>query len=293
MKLIKLLTPPIFINSLKKLRKCISSHKNTNQKLGKDKSTFLENVVIEQGTLKGYKLLVTKPLNSEQEQMVLGQYDTFFETAVNWRTVKKVFDIGCHVGYSTILFDKLMSCNESKIISIDANKLVLKRAEQNLEANRSSLFSDIILNNYAVSDSIGTLDFYFSDNVDNPESTGGFLQGSETPFDLSLYTNLGFNKASIPTLTVDNLSKTYGNPDVIKIDVEGAEALVLKGAMGTIKTTKSMVILVEIHSLKAMFDVYDVLASIGRQYIVTSLDCDNWSKSRGFVKIVFDDFVTD
>jgi FkbM family methyltransferase len=289
MKLIKLLTPPIFINSLKKLRKCISSHKNTNQKLEKDKSTFLENVVIEQGTLKGYKLVVTKPLNSEQEQMVLGQYDTFFETAVNWRTVKKVFDIGCHVGYSTILFDKLMSCNESQIISIDANKFVLKRAEQNLEANRSSLFSDIIFNNYAVSDSIGTLDFYFSDNVDNPESTGGFLQGSETPFDLSLYTKLGFNKASIPTLTIDDLSKTYGNPDVIKIDVEGAEALALYGAMGTIKTTKSMVILVEIHSLKAMFEVYDVLATIGRPYIVSSLDGDNWSKSRGFVKIVFDE----
>ncbi len=194
------------------------------------------------------------------------------------------------MGYSTLLFDKLMSCNESKIISIDAIRFVLKRAEENLDANRISLFSDIILNNYAVSDSIGTLDFYFSDNVDNPESTGGYLQGSETPYDPSLYTSLGFNKSSIPTLTVDDLSKTYGNPNVIKIDVEGAEALVLKGAIGTIKTTKSIVVLVEIHSLKAMFDVYDVLATIGRSYIVTSLDGNNWSKSRGFVKIVFDDF---
>jgi trans-aconitate methyltransferase len=74
----------------------------------------------------------------------LGQYDTFFETAVNWKEVKKIFDIGCHVGYSTLLFDKLMSCNESKIISIDANKFVLKRAEENLEANRIILFSDIL-----------------------------------------------------------------------------------------------------------------------------------------------------
>jgi FkbM family methyltransferase len=293
MKLIKLLAPPILINCYKKLQNYTLRNKNNIGKSRKDKLISLENVEIVKGSLKGYKLVVKKPLNLEQEQMVLGQYDTFFETSVNWKEVKIIFDIGCHVGYSTILFDKLMSRKESKIISVDANKFVLKRAEQNLEANRTILFSDIILNNYAISDSIGILDFYFSDNVDNPESTGGFLQGSETPFNPSLYNNLGFNKVSIPTLSVDDLSKAFGNPDVIKIDVEGAEALVLKGALGTIKTTKRIVFLVEIHSLKAMYDVYDVLSTIGRSYVVISLDGNNWSKSRGFVKIVFDDFEKD
>lgn len=278
MKLIKLLIPPIFIHCLKKLSKFIVLYKK------------IKNVEIEHGTLKGYKLVVKKPLNLEQELMVLGQYDTFFETAVSWKEVKNIFDIGCHVGFSSILFDRLMASNESKIISIDANKFVLKRFEENLEANRNILCSDILIRNYAVGDCKGTLDFYFSENVDNPESTGGFLQGSETPFDLSVYTSLDFKKVSVPTVTVDDLSKIHGNPDVIKIDVEGAEALVLKGAVDTIKATKSVVILVEIHSLKAMFDVYDVLATIGRPYLATCLDGNNWSKSRGFVKIVFDDF---
>lgn len=50
-------------------------------------------------------------------------------------------------------------------------------------------------------------------------------------------------------------------PDVIKIDVEGAESLVLSGAKNTLLEKKPIIFL-EVHSMQNMFDVVSFLTSL-------------------------------
>jgi FkbM family methyltransferase len=44
----------------------------------------------------------------------------------------------------------------------------------------------------------------------------------------------------VPTITLDGLLQQFAKPDLIKIDVEGAEALVLKGAQEILKTVRPL-----------------------------------------------------
>ncbi|MEX1013964.1 MAG: FkbM family methyltransferase, partial [Candidatus Paceibacterota bacterium] len=54
---------------------------------------------------------------------------------------------------------------------------------------------------------------------------------------------------------IDNLS-------IIKIDVEGHEANVLKGGIKTFKNT-SPIVLIEIHTIKAMYDSDNFMKNLG------------------------------
>ncbi|HEY4500528.1 MAG TPA: FkbM family methyltransferase, partial [Candidatus Paceibacterota bacterium] len=72
-----------------------------------------------------------------------------------------------------------------------------------------------------------------------------------------------FVKTKVRTFTLDSIKELGVDraPDIIKIDVEGAEALVLKGARKTI-TKHRPLILLEIHSIINMFNVLSFLASV-------------------------------
>lgn len=52
-------------------------------------------------------------------------------------------------------------------------------------------------------------------------------------------------KISVPTLTLDDLARSFGAPDVIKIDTEGAENLVLQGA-GQVLAESAPTLLIEV-----------------------------------------------
>ncbi len=56
----------------------------------------------------------------------------------------------------------------------------------------------------------------------------------ESRFGNTDYT-VGSYKVSVPTISIDTLIDTYGIPDLIKIDVEGAEELVVKSLTKKVK----------------------------------------------------------
>jgi hypothetical protein len=75
-----------------------------------------------------------------------------------------------------------------------------------------------------------------------------------------------------PTVTVDAVSaliKRY--PDVIKIDVEGAELLVLRGARKTLQEGKPRVLL-EVHSDSLKIECRGFLGRLG--YVWETLDVE-------------------
>ena len=94
---------------------------------------------------------------------------------------------------------------------------------KNIEQNK---FSNIISNRKAVSDRKGKVKLYH--------------HGSATHSILSNRRSKNYER--VEAIKLDDFLKDVKNIDLLKIDVEGAEYLVLKGAEKTLKKTKKIII---------------------------------------------------
>jgi hypothetical protein len=79
------------------------------------------------------------------------------------------------------------------------------------------------------------------------------------------HTAASWNRVVVPVRTADSLvGDGVARPHVVKIDVEGAELLVLRGASEMINVGRPVMI-VEAHSARLVFDLQEWLASRGYQ----------------------------
>jgi len=137
------------------------------------------------------------------------------------------FDIGANVGYFSLLAAQL-SGPDGHIYSIDP-------APNNVNAIRYNLDVNGIINytliEKAVSDKTGYAELALLDGtrarLNTKESSGSTI--------------------TVQTTTLDDLYNYYIQPDVIKIDVEGAEALVLEGATELLNNVQELKIIIEVH----------------------------------------------
>lgn len=127
-----------------------------------------------------------------------------------------IFDIGANVGQFTAACIKKYP--NAKIISIEANPnliSILRKFESN---------NVIVLNNAVSDKSDEMIDFYISNmNVLSTAHTDWMTK--------SRFTGKAkwADPIKVKTINLDDLIKIYGNPDLIKIDVEGYEYTVMKG----------------------------------------------------------------
>jgi len=138
---------------------------------------------------------------------------------------KIVLDIGSHVGGHIFMFKHINPSLE--IYAFEPQKKIFEVLLHNIESND---FENIKLYNNAVANK--TIKTTLSDLVINPEET--ILVDYKNPG----YNNfggvqLGENGEEVQTITIDSLN--LQGCDFMKIDVEGAEHLVLLGAQETIK----------------------------------------------------------
>lgn len=128
---------------------------------------------------------------------------------------KKIFvDVGACTGKYTIP----MSKRYKKVIAIEPNPENLKFLRKNIELNKCK---NIEIIEKAVSDTKGT--------------TKLALKGAQSHID-------AFNDANAIEVEMDLLDSIVEHADVIKIDVEGAELGVVKGAMRLIDESKPILI---------------------------------------------------
>ncbi len=165
-----------------------------------------------QGKLKGKKWIKGSGVNGYW----LGSYEPeerkFFE-----ETVKKgdvVFDIGSHVGFYALLASELVG-EEGKVFAFEPLLKNLKYLKKHIKINN---IKNIDVIEAAASDKEGTA---FLEN----EGDGSYAK---------IVKNKGFE---VKTVVLDNLVKSgkLSAPNIIKIDVEGAEFSVLKGAAFILK----------------------------------------------------------
>jgi len=134
-----------------------------------------------------------------------------------------VFDVGANIGELTLLFSQFTG-KDGKVFSFEACSTVFEKLES---ICRLSGRKNIVLNNLALSDKIGLVDFYvYSDE------NSGWNSLAERPLE-----NYGINiKPSrcdrVQSTTIDQFCEdnNLNHIDLLKIDVEGAEYQVLLGA---------------------------------------------------------------
>lgn len=139
--------------------------------------------------------------------------DIFFN-----RYLKKsdhVIDAGANIGTITLLCSSLVT-DSGKIFSIEANPKTFGYLKGNVEFNKRT---NVTLFNVALGDKRGEVLFsdLFEDDQNKIVTTG--------------------NGIKIPIEILDQLSINESSIDLIKIDVEGFELFVLKGAAGLLNKT--------------------------------------------------------
>jgi FkbM family methyltransferase len=147
-----------------------------------------------------------------------------------------VVDVGAHAGHYTLIGSKRVGQN-GKVIAIEADPSNFEILNRNIKLNG---LTNIIALNYAAYSKQTKLKLYL------PVKGSGF----------SIYNTIMVNRAKpeekfieVNANTLDYLLQQNGIRDAnwIKIDVEGAEFEVLKGATDVLSKSKDITLLIEVH----------------------------------------------
>jgi FkbM family methyltransferase len=132
-------------------------------------------------------------------------------------------DVGANYGYYSLIWCDNKLTN--KAICFEASPKNLKAITNNISKN--NLDNQVILETLAVSDSIGKL--YFDQGPEDQTGWGGISNAAN-----------GESTVEVNTITLDQYfkNKKFTNVEVLKIDTEGADYLVIKGAIELLKTKK-------------------------------------------------------
>lgn len=195
-------------------------------------------------------------------EMVEGTFDDFLWAATPEHLEGGVIlDVGAHIGYHSLGFAaRYPACS---VVAFEPNPANQERLHQHLVLN-PSLAPRITLHPVALSDVEGTLTFMSSANVEDQTSSGGYLQRGSPPLDAATYQRAGFSRSEVPTRRLDDLVHEQGWTAIrmVKLDVEGAEHLVLAGAMETLRRDLPL-LLIEVHSVACMLHVLELLHPLG------------------------------
>jgi FkbM family methyltransferase len=167
-----------------------------------------------------------------------------------------VVDIGAHMGRYTITSSKSVGAS-GKVIAVEAHPYNFRILQHNLRLNKLKNVSAL---NCAVYSKKARLKLYLPD-----EDLGYTMHHSlMTNYLTSKYSNeIQRRYIEVEADTLDNLLKVRGINEVnwIKIDVEGAEYEVLKGAKEILSANKDISILVEVHGKDTYGPTIELLRS--------------------------------
>ena len=259
---IRQVTPPFIFSSIKKSRYYGPLKKWVLGLLGTPSQPKWNT--ISEGILKGRQIFFD-PKGSWQKEMINGKYDDFIFNYLKNLDLKDktLYDIGAHIGFHSLSFAEIVG-ERGKVVSFEPNLFNLERFKIILQKN-PDLEQRIRLCEVAISNNDDHETFLFSNNIENGTSSGGFIDSADTLFERGAYSE--FKEVQVRTIRLDNLEEKLGitdKPDLLKIDVEGAEGLVLAGATETIKKYHPIMV-IEVHSIFSMYQVINALRNFGYQ----------------------------
>jgi FkbM family methyltransferase len=161
-----------------------------------------------------------------------------------------VVDIGAHMGRYTIISSKRVGAN-GKVVAIEADPSNFEMLKSNIKLNQLTNVTPL---NYAVYSKETKIKLYL------PEVESGY----------TIYNTIISNRArtedkfvEVNANTLDYFLQLEGITDVnwIKIDVEGAEFEVLKGAHNVLSNSKNISLLIEVHGKNTYEPIIESLRS--------------------------------
>lgn len=162
---------------------------------------------------------------------VKGEYEPL-QTKLFMESIRKgdiVFDVGAHAGYYSLIAAKLIG-KKGKVFAFEPNLESAAFLKENAKDNE---LKNIKIVKKAVSDKNGRLPFFI------PYETSG---------DASLRKNKG-KKVLVDSVSLDRFVSTKGVfPNILKVDVEGAEELVFAGESKLLKRKILRAVFVEVGS---------------------------------------------
>lgn len=235
---------------------------------------------VEDGPLKdGWLFLDTNSPAYWEHEMAQGRFDPFIYDELSRTEVAGgiFWDVGAHIGYHSFCLAALVGPN-GRVFAFEPNPYNTERFRLHLERN-PTLAERINLQSVALSNADGEASFEFSPVVDDGTSTGSHLSNASLPSEPGDYA--AFQSTTVKTARADTLieSGAIPAPTIMKIDVEGAEQLVLEGATGLLRTAQPL-LFVEVHNISQMFYVQRLLLNVG--YEMELLDAAHASLSRCF-----------
>jgi len=197
-----------------------------------------------QGKLKGKKWII----GSGVFGYWLGSYE-FKKQKIFENKLKKgdvVYDIGAHAGFYTLLAAELVG-KKGQIFSFEPNPKNIFFLQEHVAINN---YKNVKVFEEAVSDKTGSQSFDFGVN----SSYGKFSDSGES---------------KVQTVVLDDLcgSGELPLPNVVKIDVEGAELAVLKGSKIMLEKSHPLLFL-SAHSQELYRSCLNFLAPLGYNFYV-------------------------
>jgi len=196
---------------------------------------------------------------SRRPQYLFGTYETAVVRAINenLRLGQVAYDIGANLGYMAMVMSQIVG-PLGRVIAFEPSPRAHRLLRANATGNRGLRFEPVQI---ALADSVGQE--LFSD------------------FSYDLVSRLGDHSAEypdadlvqVPVETLDHLveSGELPAPDFVKLDVEGAEARVIRGMLGVIKVHQPLV-LAELHEEQAAHEATRLFLDQG--YAVSVLTRD-------------------
>jgi FkbM family methyltransferase len=130
------------------------------------------------------------------------------------REGSNVLDVGANIGYFSIIASRLVG-QSGKIYSFEPSPNTLIRLKRNISLNK---FKNIIIYPKAVSEKVGFVVFKIpSDTVQN-SGRSSFRDIEENSIEVE-----------VPTINIDSLLQEIISISLVKMDIEGAEAMALIG----------------------------------------------------------------
>jgi FkbM family methyltransferase len=123
-----------------------------------------------------------------------------------------VFDCGAFQCLIAMLLAKFVGAN-GKVVAVEASPHNYEAALRNCRLNDAA---NVEVINAAVSDTADPVEFNCRANGQVDDGTGAW------------------GKIAVPSISVDELTRRYGPPDVLFVDVEGFESKVMTGAADTL-----------------------------------------------------------
>jgi FkbM family methyltransferase len=176
--------------------------------------------------------------------------------------LRRMFDVGANLGIYSFSFSA--NARDARVIAFEpdgVNATLFERTKALCPRQ------GIVLERIAVADTIGSATFL----VDDMSGATGTLRLDELSFSQRHYGSS--LRTTVAVTTIDEVSKRFFPPDFIKIDVEGAELNVLRGATETLLSARP-IMLIEIGSEDSLLNVQAFLKK--SDYILRPASAPNY-----------------